>query len=99
MGLRTPANVQPVGSHRRFMACNTLLDPFKPDTSQGAPPNAERFLLWPTVVADCTAKQFRCMERRTFLNTSASLAGGVVLSGATACAPAMRPAPATPLAN
>jgi xylitol oxidase len=39
------------------------------------------------------------MDRRTFLNTSASLAGGVALSRATACAPATRLAPATPLAN
>src|SRR5204862_7618239 len=39
------------------------------------------------------------MDRRADLKTSASVAGGVALSRATACAAARRPAPATPLMN
>lgn len=39
------------------------------------------------------------MDRRTFLNTSAALAGGVSLARAAACAPATRPAAAVPLTN
>jgi xylitol oxidase len=39
------------------------------------------------------------MDRRTFLNTSAALAGGISLARAIACAPATRPAAAAPLTN
>src|SRR5919204_3991408 len=39
------------------------------------------------------------MDRRTFLSTSAALAGGVALSRGTACAPATSPATGSPLTN
>ena len=39
------------------------------------------------------------MDRRTFLTTSAALAGGGALSRAAACAPATRPATGAPLTN